>query len=48
MSLIEIALIAVIAIAVFFAVRRIIRMKKNGCSCGCSECNRACAASKRK
>ena len=42
MSIIEIAIIAVIAIAGFFALRRIIRMRGSGCSCGCAECGREC------
>ena len=44
MSLLEIAIVAVIALAVFFALRRVIRMRKNGCSCGCSGCCGSCAA----
>ena len=40
----EIILIAVLAAAVFFALRRICRKKTGGCSCGCSGCSRACDA----
>ena len=44
MSIVEIAIIAVLAAAVFFAVRRIVKMKKSGgCSCGCAGCSKACA-----
>ena len=50
MSILDFLIIAVIAVAVFFAVRRIIRMRKSGgCSCGaagggCSGCCAACSA----
>lgn len=42
MSIIEIAIVAVIAAAVFCALRRIVRMRRSGCSCGCSGCCAAC------
>ena len=42
MSILEIAIAAVIAAAVFFALRRIVRMRKSGCSCGCSGCCASC------
>ena len=44
MSIIEIAIIAVIAAAVFFALRRIAKMRKSGCCCAtCSgECQMSC------
>ncbi len=48
MSLTDIAILVVIAAAVFFALRRIIRMRKSGCSCGCGKCDASCAAERRK
>ena len=42
MNMIELVIIAVIALAVFFALRHIVRMRKCGCSCGCSGCSMAC------
>ena len=48
MNIIEIAIIAVIAVAVFFALRHTIKMQKSGCSCCCAECNRACGTAHRK
>ena len=52
MSIIEIAIVAVIGAAVFFALRRIVKMRKSGCSCGCSgsctSCGRACEMSRKK
>lgn len=45
MSLIEIALIAVISLAVFFALRNILIKRKGGCSCGCAECGSVCGKS---
>ena len=49
MSIVEIAIIAVLAAAVFFAVRRIVKMKKSGgCSCGCAGCSKACAMARGK
>ena len=45
MSVLEIAIIAVIALAVFFALRTVVRMRKSGgCSCGCSGCSGCCAS----
>ena len=46
MSFLEIAIIALIALAVFFALRRVIKMRKSGCSCCCAECSRSCACKK--
>ena len=42
MSIYEILIITVLAVAVIFALRRIIKMRKSGCSCGCSGCCAAC------
>ena len=42
MTMIEIAIVAVIAVAVFFALRRIVIMRRSGCSCGCSGCCADC------
>ena len=36
-------LLAVIALAVLLAARRVYKNKKRGCSCGCADCG-ACAA----
>ena len=45
----EILIIAVLAVAVFFALRRMIRMRKSGgCGCGCADCDKACTAARRK
>ncbi|MBR0041164.1 MAG: FeoB-associated Cys-rich membrane protein [Oscillospiraceae bacterium] len=48
----EIAIIAVIALAVVLALRRIVRMRGSGCSCGCSgccaECGGACGMKRRR
>ena len=46
MNIADIVLIAGIVLAVLFALRRIYRMKKSGCSCGCAECGRNCAQKK--
>ncbi len=49
MSIIEIAIIAVLTLAVFFALRRMIKMRRGGCSCGCSscaDCGRSCESKK--
>ena len=51
MNLVEILIIAVLAVAVFFALRRMIRMRKSGgcgCGCGCADCEKACTAARRK
>ena len=49
MNLVEILIIAVLAVAVFFALRRMIRMRKSGgCGCGCADCDKACTAARRK
>lgn len=43
MNWIDILLAALIAAAMFFAVRKTIRdRKKGGCGCGCAGCTRAC------
>ena len=48
MSVLEIILIAVLAIAVVAAVICIIRnKKKGGCSCGCENCAYPCSQKKR-
>ena len=47
MNLVEILIIAVLAVAVFFALRRMIRMRKSG-GCGCADCDKACTAARRK
>ena len=44
MSFLEIVITVLIALSVFFALRRIVRMRKSGCSCGCSGCSGCCAA----
>ena len=47
MSVLEIILIAVLAIAVVAAVIGIIRIKKKGgCSCGCENCPYPCSQRK--
>ena len=48
MNMIEVLLIAVIALAVFFALRHIFKKRKTGCSCCCAECGRACETARRK
>ena len=49
MNLVEILIIAILAVAVFFALRRMIRMRKSGgCGCGCADCDKACSAARRK
>ena len=49
MNLVEILIIAVLAVAVFFALRRMIRMRKSGgYGCGCADCDNACTAARRK
>ena len=52
MSILEIAIIAVIALAVILALRRIVKMRRSGCSCGCSgccaECGGACGMTRRR
>ena len=47
MSIIEIAIAAVLFAAVLLALRRIVRMRKRGCSCCCAECGRECGMSQR-
>ena len=45
MNIWDIALIAVLAAAVGFAVRRVLRTRKNGgcgCGCGCEGCTKGC------
>ena len=50
MGVLDFLIIAVVAVAVFLAVRRIVRLRKNGaCPCGtagsgCSGCCAACSA----
>ena len=46
MNTADIVLIAGIVLAVVFALRRIYKMKKSGCSCGCAECGKDCAQKK--
>ena len=49
MNFVELLIVAVLALAVFFALRRMIRMRKSGgCGCGCADCEKACTASRRK
>ena len=48
MNIVEIVIVAVIALAVFFALRRVFRMRRGGCSCCCAECGRACETARRK
>ncbi|MBQ3372107.1 MAG: FeoB-associated Cys-rich membrane protein [Oscillospiraceae bacterium] len=48
MNMVEIAIIAGLAVAVFFALRHMIKMRKSGCSCGCSGCNGACEKARKK
>jgi len=43
MNLIDIALLAVLAVIVFFALRKAIR-SKGSCNCGSSGCSGNCAA----
>ena len=51
MNIIDILIIAVIAVAVFFAVRHVVKLRKSGgcacgssggCSCSCADCNKPC------
>ena len=43
MDLIDIILIAAIVLCFASAVRKVIKMKKNGgCSCGCRDCEKDC------
>lgn len=49
MNFVELLIVAVLALAVFFALRRMIRMRKSGgCGCGCPDCEKACTAARRK
>ena len=49
MNFVELLIVAVLALVVFFALRRMIRMRKNGgCGCGCADCDKACTAARRK
>ena len=49
MSILEIVIIAVLAVAVFFALRRIVKTRKSGgCSCGCAGCSKACPMAREK
>ena len=48
MNIIEIAIIAVIAVIVFFALRHIFKMRKSGCSCCCAACGGECGMSRKK
>ena len=47
MSIIEIAIAAVLFAAVLLALRRIVRMRKKGCSCCCAECGGCCGVSRK-
>lgn len=46
MSLLDMALMVVIAGAVALAVARLVKNRRAGCSGCCAECDRACAARK--
>ncbi len=47
MKPIDILLIAGLAIVLFFAIRRTVRMKKSGgCGCGCPGCDGTCPSRK--
>ena len=48
MSIIEIAIVAVLFASVLLALRRIFKMRKRGCSCCCAECGGCCETSRRK
>ena len=49
MNFVELLIVAVLALAVFFALRRMIRMRKSGgCGYGCADCDTACTAARRK
>ncbi len=48
MRILDIVLLGLIALAVFFALRRIIKKRKSGCSCGCAACSRSCTMAGRK
>lgn len=48
MNIIEIAIIAVIAVIVFYALRHIFKMRKSGCSCCCAACGGGCGMSQKK
>lgn len=46
MSAADYVILAIIAVAIFFAVRSLVRRgKKGGCGCGCSDCS-GCPGSK--
>ena len=51
MNIADILVIAVIAVALFFAVRHVVKLRKSGgcacgasggCSCGCAGCDKPC------
>ena len=51
MNIVDILIIAVIVVAVFFAVRHVVKLRKSGgcacgssggCSCGCAGCDKPC------
>ena len=57
MNAVDIVLLAVLAIAVAFALRRIVKMRKSGCSCcssgcgctgNCASCGAACSHSEKE
>jgi uncharacterized membrane protein len=57
MNLVDILIIAVIAVAVFFAVRHVVKLRKSGgcacgssggCSCGCAGCDKPCGKAGKK
>ena len=48
MNIADIVILAGIVLAVFFALRHMYKMKKRGCSCGCSECGRNCGSAQAK
>ena len=43
MKTIDFVILGVIALAVFFAFRRVRRKKAGGCSCCCESCGQTCS-----
>ncbi|MBQ7060275.1 MAG: FeoB-associated Cys-rich membrane protein [Clostridia bacterium] len=48
MNILEITILAVLAFAVFFALRHIVKKRKSGCSGCCSECGADCRTARKK
>ena len=48
MKLIDFVILGIVALAMFFAFRRIRRKKGSSCSCGCENCGQACPMTRKK